>query len=185
MGDSDVNVVKVGRTATLGGGCFWCTQAVFSQLRGVSATRCGYSGGKVAHPTYQQVSEGNTGHVEAVQITYDPAEISYRDLLEVFFQMHDPTEHQTQQLPSHQRSVIFYHDPVQRQLAEDMIEQLNESEVYETPIATELVPLTHFYPAEEDHQDFFRKHPLHPFCMGTIRSKLEKCRAFFPELVAE
>ena len=178
-----MNVVQVARQATFGGGCFWCTQAIFSQLRGIIASRCGYSGGTVPNPTYEQVCSGTTGHAEVVQITYDPAEISYRDLLEVFFHTHDPTTpgQQGRDVGSQYRSVIFYHDAVQHELSRAMITQLNESGMFDAPIVTELKPFEAFYPAEEEHQDFFAKHPTHPYCIGTVRAKVEKCRNFFPD----
>lgn len=178
-----MNVVNVSRLATLGGGCFWCTQAIFSQLRGMASVRCGYSGGTVDNPTYEQVCTGTTGHAEVVQLNYDPAEISYRDLLEVFFQTHDPTtiDQQGHDMGSQYRSVIFFHDPVQRELAAAAIDQLQESGIFSTPIVTQLEPLEIFYPAEDYHQDYFVKHPTQPYCAGTIRGKVEKCRDYFAD----
>jgi len=182
-----VNIVQVNRMATFGSGCFWCTQAVFAQLRGVATTTCGYSGGTTPDPTYDQVCHGDTGHAEVVQIRYDPAEISYRDLLEIFFQTHDPTSENRQgnDVGPQYRSVIFHHDGVQRQLASEVIRQLQESELFEKPIVTQLVPLEKFYPAELEHQYFYAKYPSHPYCVGIVRGKVDKCREFFPELVEQ
>ena len=178
-----MNVVNVTRLATLGGGCFWCTQAVFSQLRGVASSRCGFSGGALPDPTYHQVCAGATGHAEVVQLVYDPAEISYRDLLEVFFQTHDPTtlDKQGHDIGSQYRSVIFYHDVVQRELARTAIDQLQQSGIFSSPIVTQLLPFKVFYVAEEEHQDYFAKHPTQPYCVSTVRAKVEKCREYFAE----
>jgi len=181
-----MNVVQVSRKATFGGGCFWCTQAVFAQLRGIASVTCGYAGGSVPDPSYEQVCTGETGHAEVVQLVYDPAEISYRDLLEIFFHTHNPTtiDQQGHDVGSQYRSVIFYHDPVQHELAKSVIEQLSVSGIFDSPIVTQLSPFKAFYPAEESHQDYFVKHPTQAYCMSTVRSKVEKCRSFFQDFLA-
>jgi peptide-methionine (S)-S-oxide reductase len=173
-------------TATLAGGCFWCLEAVFEQLRGVSRVQSGYTGGTVPNPTYQQVCTGTTGHAEAVQITFDPREISYRELLDVFFAIHDPTtpNRQGPDVGTQYRSAIFYHSPEQRATAEEVIRELEAARVFDAPIVTEVVALTTFYPAEEYHREYFRRHPDQPYCQVVIAPKVAKFRQKFAARLA-
>ncbi|MGF1582876.1 MAG: peptide-methionine (S)-S-oxide reductase MsrA [Gemmataceae bacterium] len=167
--------------ATLGGGCFWCLEAVFEILRGVHKVESGYSGGETLNPTYRQVCNGNTGHAEVVQITFDPAVVSFRELLEVFFTMHDPTtlnrqgaDHGTQY-----RSVIFYHSPLQQEVAEQVIREFNESGVWPNPVVTEVTGFQGFYKAEDYHQEYFRSNPNAGYCQVMIVPKILKMREKF------
>lgn len=165
-------------TATLGGGCFWCTEAVFQNLRGVTQVRSGYAGGHVENPTYEQVCTARTGHAEVVQITYDPAVISYQDLLEVFFTTHDPTtpNRQGNDVGPQYRSVIFYHDAGQERVARDVIKSVNERRIWNRAIVTEVSPLPAFYPAEAYHDDYFARNPGQPYCQVIIEPKVAKLR---------
>jgi peptide-methionine (S)-S-oxide reductase len=167
--------------ATFGGGCFWCTEAVFKELRGVRSVVSGYAGGRVAHPSYEQVCSGSTGHAEAVQIAFDPAEVSYEDLLEVFFKTHDPTSlnRQGHDVGTQYRSVIFYHDDRQKHAATKMKERLDREGVFDGPIVTEITKLPEFYPAEDYHQNYFANHPDQAYCAAVIRPKVAKFRAEF------
>jgi len=169
--------------ATLGGGCFWCLEAAFLELRGVTDVVPGYAGGHVPDPTYEQVCMGTTGHAEVVQITFDPSVISYRDLLEVFFALHDPTtpDRQGNDVGPQYRSIILYHDEQQRQTAEAVIRELEASGVYEAPIVTEVVPLKAFYPAEPYHHRYYQRHPWQPYCRVVIAPKLAKLRQQFAD----
>jgi peptide-methionine (S)-S-oxide reductase len=148
--------------ATLAGGCFWCLEAVYKDLRGVESVVSGYSGGHVANPTYEEVCAGTTGHAEAVQITFDPARITFRDLLDVFFTMHDPTtlNRQGADVGTQYRSAIFYHSPEQQAVAQQVIAELDAARVWDHPIVTEVAPFSRFYPAEEYHQDYYLKNPV-------------------------
>ena len=168
-------------TATLGGGCFWCLEAIFQQLRGVRKVTSGYSGGHVKNPTYKQVCTGTTGHAEVVQILFDPQQISYEELLEVFFAVHDPTtpNRQGPDVGPQYRSIILYHSPQQRQTALRMIDQLNRRGQFAAPIVTEIVPFEAFYPAEDYHQDYFRQNPNQPYCQAVIAPKLAKFQKLF------
>jgi methionine-S-sulfoxide reductase len=168
-------------TATFGSGCFWCTEAVFQQLRGVKSVTSGYSGGTVVNPTYEQVCTGRTGHAEVVQVTYDPTEISFADLLGVFWQTHDPTtlNRQGHDVGTQYRSAVFYHNDQQRQIAEQYKEQLDASGTFDSPIVTEITLLTNFYPAEGYHQNYFRSNPAQSYCAFVIRPKVEKFRKEF------
>lgn len=170
-------------TATLAGGCFWCLEAVFEQLRGVEGVVSGYTGGQAPNPTYEDVCTGRTGHAEAVQITFDPAVISYKELLQVFFATHDPTtlNRQGADVGTQYRSAIFYHSPEQRQTAEALIAELNAAKVWDRPIVTEVVPLTTFHRAEEYHQGYFRTHPGQGYCQVVISPKVAKLRKQFAE----
>lgn len=165
--------------ATLGGGCFWCLEAAFERLAGVEDVRSGYAGGHVEDPTYRQVCDGDTGHAEVVQIDHDPEVVSYRDLLEVFFTIHDPTtpDRQGADVGPQYRSIILYHDEDQRRTAEEMIERLEQQERFEAPIVTELEPLETFYPAEEHHQGYYRGNTSQPYCQVVIDPKLAKLEA--------
>ena len=167
--------------ATLGGGCFWCLEAVFEQLRGVEHVVSGYAGGRVANPTYQQVCGGGTGHAEVVQITFDSAVISYQEILDVFFATHDPTtlNRQGADVGTQYRSVIFYHSPEQKEIAERRIAELNAEGIWSRPIVTQVVPFEAFYPAEEYHQEYYRSNPNQGYCMAVISPKVAKFRKQF------
>jgi peptide-methionine (S)-S-oxide reductase len=169
--------------ATLGGGCFWCLEAVFEQLRGVHRVESGYAGGTVADPTYQQVCGGGTGHAEVVQVTFDPAVISYRDLLGVFFATHDPTtlNRQGADVGTQYRSAIFYHSPDQKQAAEQVIAELNAARVWDRPLVTQVVPFQAFYRAEDYHQGYFRHNPGQPYCQVVVGPKVAKFRKQFAD----
>ncbi len=171
--------------ATFGAGCFWCTEAVFRQLRGVRSAVPGYTGGTVKDPTYRQVCSGTTGHAEAVQVTYDPAVLSYDDLLEVFWQTHDPTtlNRQGHDVGTQYRSAVFYHSDEQRKRAEHYKHQLDASGVFDAPVVTEIVPFKEFYRAEDYHQNFYEDNARHPYCRVVIRPKLDKVRAVFRDKV--
>ena len=164
--------------ATLAGGCFWCLEAVFLELRGVERIDSGYSGGQVPNPSYQQVCAGTTGHAEVVQITFDPTAISFRELLEVFFTIHDPTtpNRQGYDVGPQYRSAIFYHDPAQKTVAEEVIAELENEGIWKSPIITEVEPFTEFYPAEEYHQQYFMKNSNQPYCQLIIEPKVAKVR---------
>jgi peptide-methionine (S)-S-oxide reductase len=164
--------------ATLAGGCFWCLEAVYNELRGVERVVSGYAGGQVAQPTYEQVCSGRTGHAEVVQLTFDPAVISFREILEVFFTIHDPTtlNRQGADVGTQYRSAIFYHSPEQEQTARDVIAQLEADATWRDPIVTELQPLPEFYPAEAYHQDYFARNPAQPYCQIIIAPKVAKAR---------
>jgi len=166
--------------ATLGGGCFWCVEAPMKELRGVNEVTSGYAGGHVEDPTYEQVCSGTTGHAEVVQVAFDPDVISYRELLEVFFAVHDPTteDRQGPDVGSQYRSAIYYHDEDQREVAESLIEEFEREGVYDG-IVTEVEPLDTFYEAEEYHQDYYEKNPNQPYCAVQIPPKLEKVREKF------
>lgn len=169
--------------ATLGAGCFWCTEAVFQRLKGVHSVASGYSGGDVEDQTYEQICSGTTGHAEVIQVTYDPAVISFADLLEVFWQTHDPTT-LNQQGADHgpqYRSAIFYHSDAQRTLAEQLKAKLDASGAFAAPLVTEIAPFRTFYPAEAYHQNFLAANPRHPYCAVVIRPKLEKFEKVFKD----
>ena len=170
------------RTATLAGGCFWCIEAAFEELAGVVDVTSGYAGGDVPDPSYEAVCSGTTGHAEAVQVEYDPDAVSYEDLLEVFFAVHDPTtrDRQGPDVGSQYRSAVFYHDDGQRELAEAYAESL--AEAYDDPIVTEIEPLETFYEAEPHHQNYFEKNPSQAYCVVNVRPKVEKVRETFAEM---
>lgn len=167
--------------ATLGGGCFWCLEAVYEDMVGVEGVHSGYSGGLVAHPTYEQVCRGDTGHAEVVQVQFDPDVTSYREILEVFFGVHDPTtlNRQGPDVGTQYRSVVFFHSPAQKEAAEDLIRELEEDGPWTDPIVTEVVPFEEFFPAEAYHEGYFRRHPEQPYCQAVISPKLAKFRARF------
>ncbi len=162
--------------ATLGGGCFWCLEAAFEKLKGVEEAVSGYAGGTVPNPTYKQVCTGKTGHAEVVQITFDPAVISYKDLLDVYFTIHDPTtlNRQGADVGTQYRSVIFYHTPEQEQAARAMIAELEAQGRWEDPIVTQVEPLEAFYPAEDYHQEYYEHNSGQPYCRIVIAPKLSK-----------
>ena len=165
--------------ATLAGGCFWCLEAVYEQLKGVLKSVSGYAGGSLPNPTYEQVCTGRTGHAEVVQLTYDPAQVSYRDLLNVFFTIHDPTTRNRQgaDVGVQYRSAIFYHSQEQKAIAEQTIQDLEAQRLWSNPIVTEVVPLDTFYPAEDYHQGYYRKNPYQGYCQVVIAPKVAKFRA--------
>ncbi|WP_295385980.1 peptide-methionine (S)-S-oxide reductase MsrA [uncultured Thiodictyon sp.] len=165
-------------TATLGGGCFWCVEAAFLGLRGVQAVVSGYAGGPQPNPSYRQVCTGSTGHAEVIQVTFDNTLIDYRTLLEVFFTVHDPTtlDAQGADVGSQYRSVIFWHSEAQRAIAEDLIAHLTREGVWHNPIVTEVAPAPTFYPAEDCHQDYYRRNPNQGYCQAVISPKLAKLR---------
>ena len=172
--------------ATLGGGCFWCTEAVLENLRGVVDVSSGYSGGTVpGKPTYREVCSGRTGHAEVVRVSFDPSAISYADLLRVFMSTHDPTtlNRQGADTGTQYRSVIFYHDSEQEATAREVVREMQA--YYEQPIVTEVSPLTNYYPAEEDHQDYYRRNPEQGYCRVVISPKLRKLRENFSELLVK
>lgn len=168
-------------TITLGSGCFWCTEAVFAELKGVRSATSGYSGGRLVNPTYEQVCEGTTGHAEVVQVVYDPQELALPLLLEVFWKTHDPTtlNRQGADRGTQYRSAIFYHNDEQRKIAEQLRGELDKSGAYDDPIVTEIVPFEKFYPAEKYHQDYFSNNPEQGYCRAVIRPKMEKFRKVF------
>ena len=169
--------------ATLAGGCFWCLEAVFEQLRGVTRVSSGYAGGHVPNPSYQAVCTGMTGHAEVVQVAFDPGVISYGDLLGVFFTLHDPTTVNAQggDVGTQYRSAIFYHDDEQRRTAEAVVRELEAEHVFDDPIVTEIVPLPEFYPAEEYHREYYRRNPNQPYCRAVIAPKVAKLRSKYLE----
>jgi len=167
--------------ATLAGGCFWCLEAVFTELRGVEQVASGYTGGTVENPSYEAVCSGTTGHAEVVQVTFDPSVISYRDLLDVFFTIHDPTtlDRQGNDVGSQYRSAIFYHAPEQQAAAEQAIAELTASRVFPDPIVTAVAPLSRWWPAEEYHKDYFSRNPRQPYCVFVVAPKVAKARKAF------
>ena len=168
-------------TATLAGGCFWCLEAIFDDLRGVDDVVSGYSGGFVLNPTYRQVCDGRTGHAEVVQISFDPAVISFRELLEVFFAIHDPTtlNRQGADVGPQYRSAIFYHSPEQKATAQAVIAELNAAKVFDKPIVTEVTGVTKFYAAEDYHQEYYVNNTSQPYCRMVISPKVAKLRKDF------
>jgi peptide-methionine (S)-S-oxide reductase len=174
-----------GRTeqATLGGGCFWCLEAVFLDLRGVSRVVSGYAGGHVPNPTYEQVCTGRTGHAEVVQVTFDPAETSYADLLRVFFTIHDPTtlNRQGNDVGPQYRSVIFTHSDAQRSVAEEVMREIADAGIWDGRIVTEIVTLQEFYPAEDYHQNYFANNPNTGYCRAVVAPKVAKFRKTFAD----
>ena len=173
--------------AVFGGGCFWCTEAVFKMLRGVFSVLPGYAGGKTENPTYEQVSSGNTGHAEVIHIEFDPSQIEYRDLLTVFFGSHDPTTRNRQgnDVGTQYRSVIFYTTLEQKKEAEKCIEEINVSNKAGAPVVTEVVPHVKFYVAENYHRDYFASNPGNPYCEVIINPKLEKVQEKYGHLLAD
>jgi len=165
--------------ATLAGGCFWCLEAVFEQLKGVKKVDSGYSGGHVPNPSYEAVCTGTTGHAEVTQVTSDPDVISFRDLLGVFFSIHDPTtpDRQGGDVGTQYRSAIFHHDDEQRRVAEDLVRELEAEHVFDDPIVTKIEPLEAFYPAEEYHREYYRRNPTQAYCRAVIAPKVAKLRS--------
>jgi len=170
-------------TATFGTGCFWCTEAVFQQLKGVQQVTSGYSGGKIKNPTYEQICGGDTGHAEVIQVVFDPKVISFKDLLEVFWKTHDPTtlNQQGADYGTQYRSAIFYHDAEQKKLAEEYKEKLNQASVYPRPIVTEVTAFDVFYPAEKYHQNYYNDNSNAGYCRNVIQPKLAKFKEVFKD----
>lgn len=173
--------------ATFGGGCFWCTEAIFQDVIGVDKVVSGYAGGQVDNPTYYAVCNGTTGHAEVVQLSYDPEVISYEELLLIFFHTHDPTtlNRQGADVGTQYRSIVLYHDEIQREIAVRTKEVLNRSGAYRTPIVTEITPYERFYPAEDYHQDYFNNNRYQPYCMAVIDPKIRKFRKSFANKLKE
>jgi peptide-methionine (S)-S-oxide reductase len=169
--------------ATLGGGCFWCVEAVYLETEGVTSVVSGYMGGRMPDPTYEEVCSGKTGHVEIVQVEFDPAIISFRDVLEIFFATHDPTtlNRQGNDAGTQYRSVIFYHSPEQQETANDLIRELTANKAFADPIITAVEPAEEFFPAEDYHQKYFENHPNQPYCAFVVSPKVQKFRKKFPE----
>ena len=169
--------------ATLAGGCFWCLEAVFDDLKGVESVESGYMGGKTANPSYEEVCSGQTGHAEVVQLTFDPKRVSFKEILEVFFVIHDPTtlDRQGNDVGTQYRSAIFYHSAEQKAAAEQVIENLGSAKIYDDPFVTEVVPASEFYVAEDYHQEYFRRNPAQPYCAFIVRPKVAKFRKHFLE----
>jgi peptide-methionine (S)-S-oxide reductase len=172
-------------TATLAGGCFWCLEAVFDQVKGVESVESGYIGGHMDHPSYRQVCNGDTGHTEAVQIKYDGNIVSYQDLLNIFFGIHDPTtlNRQGADIGTQYRSAIFYHNEDQKNIAEKLIQDLEMQKIFDRPIVTQVVPAEKFYVAEDYHQEYFAKNPYQPYCMAVVSPKVSKFRKHYQDLL--
>jgi peptide-methionine (S)-S-oxide reductase len=175
------------QTIVLGGGCFWCTEAVYVKVRGITDVESGYSNGQAQRPSYEQVCTGTTGHNEVVKLTYDPSQISVRQILEIFFVIHDPTTLNRQGADSgtQYRSGIYYTTPEQKDAADEIIRQMSQDKIFDRPIVTEVLPLSNYWPAEEYHQDFFEKNPNQGYCMAVAGPKVAKFRKTFKELVKE
>jgi peptide-methionine (S)-S-oxide reductase len=169
--------------ATLAGGCFWCLEAVFDELKGVESVESGYMGGRTVNPTYEEVCSGQTGHAEVTRLTFDPKIVSFKEILEVFFVIHDPTtlNRQGNDVGTQYRSAIFYHSAEQKSAAEQVIANLGSAGVYDDPIVTEVAPASQFYVAEDYHQDYFRRNPAQPYCAYVVRPKVAKFRKHFLE----
>ncbi len=169
--------------ATLAGGCFWCLEAVYDGLKGVESVVSGYMGGKTANPSYAEVCSGDTGHAEVVQLSFDPKSVSFKEILEVFFVIHDPTtpNRQGNDVGSQYRSAIFYHSAAQKAAAEQVIANIGAGKIYDDPIVTEVVPASKFYAAEDYHQEYFRRNPAQPYCAFVVRPKVAKFRKHFLE----
>jgi peptide-methionine (S)-S-oxide reductase len=170
-------------TATLAGGCFWCLEAVYDELKGVVSVESGYTGGQTTDPNYRDVCSGTTGHAEVVQIKYDPSVITFRDLLDVFFTIHDPTtlNRQGGDVGTQYRSAVFYHTPEQREAAENLIKELDQMRLWDAPIVTQVVPIGDYYPAEDYHQEYFKNNPGQGYCQMVVAPKVSKFRKKFLE----
>jgi len=177
--------MSASETIVLGGGCFWCTEAVYVKVRGITDVESGYSNGKTQRPSYEQVCTGTTGHNEVVKLVYDPAQISTRQILEIFFVIHDPTtlNRQGNDAGTQYRSGIYYTTPEQKQVAEEMIAEMAKDKLFGKPIVTEVLALDNYSPAEEYHQDFFEKNPYQGYCVAVAAPKVEKFRKTFKDLV--
>ena len=175
------------QTATLAGGCFWCLEAVYDEIKGVQGVESGYAGGQMDNPTYRAVCNGDTGHAEVIQVHFDPNVVSYRDLLNVFFAIHDPTtlNRQGADVGTQYRSAIFYHDEDQKKTAEDLIKDLNAQKIWDRPIVTEVTKLDKFYMAEDYHQEYFARNPYQPYCQAVVAPKVAKFRKQFAAKLRE
>jgi peptide-methionine (S)-S-oxide reductase len=175
------SVTAATEVATLGGGCFWCVEAVFDEVRGVEHVESGYEGGRTVNPTYEQVCSGTTGHAEVVKVTFSPAAISYKEILEIFFTAHDPTtlNRQGADIGTQYRSVIFYHDEGQREIAEQVVRELDEAKIWDAPIVTEIAPAETFYEAEDYHQEYFARNSGQGYCRAVVAPKVAKFRQRF------
>lgn len=173
------------QTATLAGGCFWCLEAVFDEVKGVEGVESGYAGGKIANPSYREVCDGTTGHAEVIQIHFDPNIVSYRDMLNVFFAIHDPTtmNRQGNDIGTQYRSAIFYHGDEQKKIAEELIKELNTQKIWDKPIVTEVSKLDKFYMAEDYHQEYFARNPYQPYCQAVVAPKVAKFRKYHLEML--
>ena len=173
------------QTATLAGGCFWCLEAVYDELKGVHSVESGYAGGHVDNPSYRAVCTGTTGHAEVVQVRFDPSIVSYRDLLNVFFTIHDPTtlNRQGADIGTQYRSAIFYHDEDQKKIVEEVIRDLNAQKIWDNPIVTEVTKFDKFYVAEDYHQEYFARNPYQPYCQVVVAPKVSKFRKHFLEML--
>lgn len=173
-----MNEMKNYEVATFGGGCFWCLEAIYLDLRGVISVVSGYAGGHTTHPTYQQVCTGMTGHAEVVQIKFDPEQITYRQMVEVFFSIHDPTtlNRQGADVGTQYRSVLFTHNPMQAAIAREVMNEISAAGIWPNPIVTQIEPLDAFYPAEDYHQRYFQRNPYQGYCMAVIAPKVAKFR---------
>ncbi|MBI5839874.1 MAG: peptide-methionine (S)-S-oxide reductase MsrA [Chloroflexi bacterium] len=173
------------QTATLAGGCFWCLEAVFDEVKGVHFVESGYAGGQMDNPTYHAVCNGDTGHAEVVQVKFDPGVVSFRDLLNVFFAIHDPTtmNRQGADVGTQYRSAIFYHGDEQKITAENLIKELNAQKIWDSPIVTEVIKLDKFYVAEDYHQEYFANNPYQPYCQAVVAPKVSKFRKHFLEML--
>lgn len=173
--------------ATLGGGCFWCVESAFLQVKGIQSVKSGYTGGHTVEPTYEQVCTGNTGHAEVAQLQYDPEQISYRQILEIFFTLHDPTQvnRQGNDVGTQYRTSIFYHNDEQKREAEKIIAELEADDAFAAPIVTEVTELGTFYPAEDYHENYYARNPENPYCQAVISPKLAKFRKTFAGLLKD
>lgn len=173
------------QVATLAGGCFWCLEAVFDELKGVISVESGYSGGHVSNPSYKQVCSGMTGHAEAVQVSFDPGLIAFKDILKVFFTIHDPTtlNRQGADVGSQYRSAIFYHDEEQKRVAEEVIREISQAGIWDNSIVTEVTEFDKFYLAEDYHQEYFSNNPYQPYCMAVVAPKVLKFRKHFVDML--
>lgn len=172
-------------TATLAGGCFWCLEAVFDEIKGIHSVESGYTGGHMDNPSYRAVCNGDTGHAEVIQVHFDPNIVSYRDLLNVFFAIHDPTtlNRQGADTGTQYRSAIFYHDDEQKKIAEELIKDLNSQHIWDKPIVSEVTKLDKFYMAEDYHQEYFARNPYQPYCQAVVAPKVSKFRKHFLEML--
>jgi peptide-methionine (S)-S-oxide reductase len=173
------------QTATLAGGCFWCLEAVYDEIKGVHGVESGYAGGTMPNPSYREVCNGDTGYAEVVQVHFDPNIVSYRDLLNVFFAIHDPTtlNRQGADMGTQYRSAIFYHDDEQKKIAEELIQELNAQNIWDKPIVTQVEKLDKFYMAEDYHQEYFARNPYQPYCMAVVAPKVSKFRKHFLDML--
>lgn len=181
MGHTTIPTQTGFSVATMAGGCFWCLEAVYDQMKGVVAVESGYIGGQIDHPTYEAVCSGRTGHAEAVRVTFDPTVVSYRELLEVLFVIHDPTtlNRQGHDVGTQYRSAIFYHTPEQKKIAEEVIAAVTSEKLYDNPLVTEIVPAGTWYEAEPYHQEYFARNPLQGYCTAVVGPKVIKFRKQF------